>query len=712
MYKNETLNLLKTYFGYENFKKGQGEAIDSIINGKDSFVVMPTGAGKSLCYQIPALVLDGITLVISPLISLMKDQVDGLNSLGIGATYINSTLSKAQVEERVLDISKDKYKLVYLAPEGLDNINYLFRNIDIKIPLIAVDEAHCVSKWGHDFRPSYRNVNSFISTINPRPTVLACTATATDVVQKDVISLLDLHDPNMFFTGFDRPNLNFKVFRGENKETFILNYLSNKRDESGIIYTSTRKETEQLYNLLNKNGYKIGMYHAGLSENIRKEMQESFMYENLNLMIATNAFGMGIDKSNVRFVIHYSIPKNLEAYYQEAGRAGRDGEPSECVLLFNNKDIQTQKYFIDTSPMDEDKKFQDYNNLRTMVDYSYTQKCLRQFILEYFGEKDVPDSCNNCSSCTNEIELKDITTEAQMIFSCVYRAGERYGVNLIIDILKGSQNQKVLRFGLDKLSTYGLMKKYDRKFLDEVINKLIADGYLLMTSEQYPLLKLTAKSKLALKNKESISIQMVKLEKSIQKDDTLFELLRALRKSISVELSIPPYVVFPDFTLKELSSKLPLTEAEFGEIKGVGKTKLEKYGDRFLNLIKEYVEENQIVRDNTTVSSQITSNTVIIKDKAKSHHESYNLYKEGLNLNDIAATRNLSSVTIQKHIMDCFLEGMDVDLDDFIPKDSEGYILEAINKVGAEKLKPIKDELSPDIDYMAIKAVILKHKMA
>ncbi|MBU5593107.1 DNA helicase RecQ [Clostridium sp. MSJ-4] len=711
MYREKTLSLLKNYFGYENFKKGQGEAINSIASGNDTFVIMPTGGGKSLCYQIPALLLDGVTLVISPLISLMKDQVDGLNSLGIGATFINSTLSKAEVSERLIDISNDKYKLVYLAPEGLDNINYLFRNIDIKIPLVAIDEAHCVSKWGHDFRPSYRKINDFINNINPRPTVLACTATATDLVQKDIINLLALNSPNVFFTGFNRENLTLKVFRGENKDNFILDYIDNRKDESGIIYTSTRAETEQLSNLLNKKGYKSGIYHAGLDESTRAEMQENFMYDNFNIMVATNAFGMGIDKSNVRYVIHYAIPKNLEAYYQEAGRAGRDGEPSECVLLFNNKDIQTQKYFIDNSPMDEYKKSQDYNNLRTMVDYCYTQKCLRKFILEYFGEKETEDSCNNCSNCINENELKEITTEAQMIFSCVYRAEERYGVNTIIDILKGSQNQKILRLGLNKLSTYNLMVNYDRKFLEEVVNKLIADGYLLMTSEQYPLLKLTSKAKIALKNKESIFIQIRKAEKVREEDETLFNLLRALRKSMSQELNLPPYVIFPDSTLKELSSRLPLTETEFSEIKGVGKNKLEKYGDRFLEVIKNYVGENGIIRNPGTASSKSSAKETVMGEKVKSYYETYNLYKEGMTLEEIAKSRNLTSTTIQKHIMDCVLEGLDVNLDDFIPKHSEEAILEAIKKVGAEKLRPIKDILPEDIDYMAIKSVICKHNL-
>lgn len=708
MWKDESLKILKNYFGYDSFRKGQKEAIENIMLGKDTFIIMPTGGGKSLCYQVPALLLEGATLVISPLISLMKDQVDTLNNMGISATYINSTLNSIEIDERINGIRNNQYKLIYLAPERLDSMSSILKMNNINISLIAIDEAHCVSKWGHDFRPSYRNVQGFINQLVQRPRVLACTATATEIVKEDIIKLLGLKAPNVFFTGFNRENLNFKVFRGENNDKFILDYIAAKNEENGIIYASTRRETEHIYNMLCKKGIKAGIYHAGLEEDIRKEMQENFMYDNINIMVATNAFGMGIDKSNVRFVIHNNMPKNLEAYYQEAGRAGRDGEPSECILLFNSGDVSTQRYFIESSTLSPDKKTQEYDNLRAMVDYCYTSKCLRKYILEYFGEEYLKKSCDNCSNCNNDIEEKEITLEAQMIFSCVYRLKERYGISTVVDVLKGSKNQRVLKLSLDKISTYALMKDYDRKYVEEITNKLVADGYLITTNDEYPVLKLTLKAVNTLKNKEKVYVSVRKVKQVQKTEDGLFTILKALRKSISEELNLPPYIIFHDSTLKELSTYMPKNEEEFLNIKGVGESKFAKYGERFLEAIIKYTEDNKIKSNLSDYSPKEQEET---KKKIKSYYETYELYKKGLSIEEIAKFRGLTELTIQNHIFDCVLEGLDVNLDDFIPEYMEDKILEVISNIGASKLKPIKEQLPEEVDYAAIKAVICKHNL-
>lgn len=712
MWKNEALKALKNYFGYDKFRKGQEKAIENIMEGRDTFVIMPTGGGKSLCYQIPALLLEGITIVVSPLISLMKDQVDTLNNMGISSTYINSTLSRGEIDEKILEIGENKYKIIYLAPERLETMQGIFKMLDIKISLVAIDEAHCISKWGHDFRPSYRKVQYFIELLEPRPRVLACTATATELVKQDIIDLLGLRNPGLYFTGFDRENLTFKVFRGENKERFILEYIEDKKEDSGIIYVATRNDGEKLYETLLKKNYRVGLYHAGLSEEKRKSMQEEFMYDNVNIMVATNAFGMGIDKSNVRYVIHHSVPKNLEAYYQEAGRAGRDGEPGECILLFNSGDVFTQRYFIDNSNTSPERKAQEYNTLRAMVDYCYTSKCLRAYILEYFGEEATFINCSNCSNCNGDVEEKDITTEAQMIFSCIYRVKERYGLNTVLDVLKGSQNQKILKLSLDKVSTYGLMKDYDRKYLEELTNKLIADGYIVMTNEEFPVLKLTTKAVNSLKNKEQVFVTVRKVKEVIKKKNDLFNILKATRKSISEELKLPPYIIFHDATLKELSTYMPATKEAFLNIKGVGENKFEKYGAQFLEVIKKYLEEKDLKPiDNINKEDEINEGIKKVKEKVKSHLQSYELYKQGLSLKEIAKQRELSLITVQGHIFDCVAEGLEINIEEFIPEGTENKILEAINEVGATKLKAIKELLPEEVEYTAIKAVICKHHL-
>jgi len=700
-------NLLKKHFGYNEFRKAQEKVIESILKKEDTVAIMPTGAGKSICYQIPALIFEGVTVVISPLISLMKDQVDSLKEVGIEATYINSSLNNLEIEERIFNAREGLYKLIYIAPERLESDSFVRSLNNLNIALVAVDEAHCVSQWGHDFRPSYTKISNFIRKLSKRPIVTAFTATATETVRHDILNSLELQNPKVFVTGFDRENLSFSVIKGEDKEKFIFDYLENNIGKVGIIYTSTRKEAESLYNKINKKGYKVGVYHAGLNDEERKRTQEDFSFDNIEIIVATNAFGMGIDKSNVRFVIHHNIPKNMEAYYQEAGRAGRDGEESECILLFSPNDIRLQKYFIDESFLSPERKNNEYNKLRAIVDYCYTSKCLRSYILEYFGEEPLEEKCNNCSTCNDNREEKDITLEAQKIFSCVYRMKERFGVNMVADVLRGSKNKKLLSLDLDGLSTYGIMEEFTQKDIVALMNKLIADDYMVTTDDKFPVVRLRAKSYDVLKGKETVAIKVSKIEKKVKADNELLDRLKQLRKAISQEESVPPFMIFPDATLKELSEYMPTKEEDLLKIKGIGERKAEVYGERFIKSITEYMDEKGIDMNNMDSYEGTKSN----KDsKIKTHVLSYNLYKEGKSIKEIADERNLKAITIQEHLFKCLSEGMEVDLDNFIKKDYERLILDTIKKVGGTKLKPVKDELPPEVDYMCIKSVWYKYK--
>lgn len=588
MMLNKARQILKKFYGYEDFRPGQKKVVESLLNRNDTVAIMPTGAGKSICFQIPALLFEGVTLVISPLISLMKDQVDSLRQLGIAAVYINSSVSKAQLYKDLQDISAGFYKIIYIAPERLTS-EYLpdsFKNLNIS--MVAVDEAHCLSQWGHDFRPSYRNILNFTNSLRIKPIISAFTATATPEVKTDIINLLGLKQPNVFVTGFDRPNLYFSVLRGEVKDKFVIDYVKKHQDEAGIIYVGTRKDVDALQVLLEIKGIKAGRYHAGMTDEERNQMQEDFLYDNLSVMVATNAFGMGIDKPNVRYVIHYNMPKNMEAYYQEAGRAGRDGLSGNCILLYSPQDTQLQKFLISKSTESEIRQQLEYKRLQSMVDYCHTPQCLRAFILHYFGEFDVEEHCDNCSNCKLEGELIDITIDAQKVLSCVYRMHERFGVKMIAEVLKGSKSAKVRQFNFERLSTYGLMKERKLKDISDLILRLSAMQYLDITESQYPVVTLNELSWQVLRGQKKVWQKMVIVKKAKAKGE-LFEALRSLRKELAIKEKLPPYMIFSDATLTQMATDKPTDLELMKNIRGVGEFKLQKYGEEFLTVIKSYI---------------------------------------------------------------------------------------------------------------------------
>ena len=575
--------LLKEKFGYESFRPGQLELIQKVLRNENVLGIMPTGGGKSICYQLPALLLDGLTLVVSPLISLMKDQVDALNEMGIAATFVNSSLSQEEVSVRLKDAAFGKYKLVYVAPERFEMFSFKQLLQQEKISLIAVDEAHCISQWGHDFRPSYLQLAQEIKALPQRPAVIALTATATPQVAKDIESSLEIPANNKVQTGFARENLAFQVVKAA-KDSYLLEYLRVNDQQAGIIYASTRKEVERLYHLLKSKKIEVGYYHGGLTEAQRSAAQEAFLFDEIKVMVATNAFGMGINKSNVRFVIHAQTPGNIESYYQEAGRAGRDGLPSEAILMYAPQDLQVQQFFIDNSEMEIDYKQKEYLKLREMSQYAHTEMCLQRYILRYFGE-DGPD-CGRCSNCLDEREVEEITLDAQKVLSCVKRMGERFGKALISKVLTGSKDQKISQWHFEKLSTYGLMKDWSQKDVSQLIDFLTAAGYLTPTEGQFPLLKISNSGKKVLLGQQKV-MRRAQVVKKLAPDNALFEKLRQLRLELASKQNLPPYVIFSDKTLYELAEIQPQTTLEMLQIKGVGENKLKKYGAAFLELLQK-----------------------------------------------------------------------------------------------------------------------------
>ena len=583
---DQARQLLQTYFGYDSFREGQETVINYVLNENSSLCVMPTGGGKSLCYQIPALMLEGTTIVISPLISLMKDQVDTLIQAGIPATFINSTLTAEEVRQTMEEVQNGQYRLLYIAPERLESPNFLNQLKKVKVPLIAVDEAHCISQWGHDFRPSYRAIHRLKDVFTEQPTVLALTATATPAVRDDICRLLQIHEDNTVITGFARSNLAFSVVLGQDKNKFLKEFIKKNANEVGIIYAATRKTVDLLYDLLNKAGIETAKYHAGLPETFRNNEQERFLTDEAQVMVATNAFGMGIDKSNVRYVIHYQLPKNMESYYQEAGRAGRDGLPSECVVLYASQDVQTQRFLIDQA-MDRERIPQELEKLQGMVDYCHTENCLQQFIVTYFGEL-AATKCGQCGNCTDSREVQDVTKEVQMVLSCVVRMGQRFGKTMTAQVLTGSENKKVIDFGFTKLSTYGILKGKSLKEVSGLMEFMIAEGFLSVKHGSLPTIYVSDAGKEVLLGNKAVERKGVAVTKQIAKSDPLFERLRILRKKIADEAGVPPFVIFSDKTLQHMCAERPQTEEQLLEIHGIGENKREKYGQAFLEEIHNY----------------------------------------------------------------------------------------------------------------------------
>lgn len=599
---SDKLSVLKDYFGHDSFRDGQEQIVDALLDGRDALCIMPTGAGKSMCYQIPALLFDGVTIVVSPLISLMKDQVGSLVQSGVPAAYINSSLSYPQFLRVLSNVEHGKYKIIYVAPERLLTDGFLDTCKKIKISMVAVDEAHCVSQWGQDFRPSYLKIISFVKSLANRPIVGAFTATATNDVKEDIKKILRLENPFEITTGFDRPNLFFGVIKSSSKDEKLIDLIRERGDRSGIVYCATRKNVESVCELLCDNGFSAARYHAGLDEYERRKNQEDFVFDRKNIMVATNAFGMGIDKSNVTYVIHYNMPKNIESYYQEAGRAGRDGGEADCILLYSPKDVRLNRFMIENSEgndeltIEENEQIRerDFERLKYMTFYSTTNDCLRGFILRYFGgEKKA--YCGKCSNCLSVHKLVDVTIDAQKIMSCIARTGQRYGKTVICDVLKGSKSEKILKAELNNQSTYGIMKEVTARHIFGTIDFLAEKEYISADNET-EVLKLLPKSRDVLFGRERLVMKKVENSEKVVKthrpevpvNSDLLDALKALRKGIASKKSVPAYVIFTDATLIDMCKKCPETPDEMLEVSGVGRTKLEKFGKQFLEEIAKF----------------------------------------------------------------------------------------------------------------------------
>ena len=808
------LDVLHKYYGYTNFRKGQENIITSIINKEDVLAIMPTGGGKSICYQVPALCLEGITIVISPLISLMKDQVDALKTMGVKARLINSSLSNSEYNEALEEIENDECKIIYIAPERLDSMDFVNIIRGKNISQVAIDEAHCVSQWGHDFRVSYKKIPYFINRLDKRPIVTAFTATASNEVREDIINILNLHNPAVYITGFDRENLSINIVKSSSKNKYTLDYVENHKNEIGIIYASTRKEVETIYEGLLKRNYSVAKYHAGLSNEARKEYQENFINDDIKIMVATNAFGMGIDKPNIRWVLHYNMPQSIENYYQEIGRAGRDGEDSECVLLFSPGDVHTQKYLVEVGIENPERKRVQYKKLQQMVDLVYSNTCYRKNILNYFGEIFL-DDCNNCSNCLNEGEVVDKTLDAQKVISCIARMKRSFGATMIIDVLRGSKNKKVLDLGFDTLTTYGIMKNYSNEDLKTFINTLVSHGFLDVVENigprgSFPTIKLNEQSLKVIRQEIKVEFKEDKVTKSRYVENELYEMLVSLRSEIAKEEGIAPYMVFGDATLKNMASVYATNKEEMLNISGVGQIKYEKYGKRFEDIIEKYIEEKNIDKSKlNTVSGKptglnseyfnvttdkklyerlreyrlsvsklegvlpymiLSSNTLkeisgrypldeeqlkdiggigpvkinkygediinIVKeyiqenninpkweekkrlklvldgDSRKNDEIALDLLNQNKDINDVADELEISVSTVLGYVYDYIKLGnninFDVDLKCMYTENEKEMILDAINRFGDEKVSVIKKVMPDYIKYESIRAVILE----
>lgn len=699
----KVFDILRDDFGFSNFKEGQEEIIRDILSGRDVLGVLPTGGGKSLCYQLPAMTLDGISIVVSPLISLMKDQVDSLKDQGISAAYINSSMTYSENNQIFSLINQDKIKILYIAPERLESDDFLSFISSKLISLIAVDEAHCVSQWGHDFRPAYRNISNFIIKLNKRPIITAFTATATKRVRDDIVKELRLKSPCLYVNSFDRPNIRFTIEDPIDKMSSLKSYLND--EESIIIYAATRKIVERIHDDLKKSGYRIVKYHAGMLPNDRKIAQDSFIMDKANIIVATCAFGMGIDKPDVRKVIHYNMSKDLESYYQEAGRAGRDSIDAEAILLFTKGDIVSAKYMIESSrdPFSKER-------LHDMISYVNTTECLRKFILGYFGEE-LKEDCGNCSSCLDEFTTEDISIKAQMILSCIFRMGQNFGMSMVSNVLRGSKAKKVLDWKLDKLSTYGIMKNSSDSEIKDIISKLLSEGYIRIN--EHKALVLDSKSTEILEGKKKVYIKN-RIRKEAEKKShslrypELYGKLVSIRSEIARANQIPPYIIFNNRSLIDMANNMPVDKDEFLKIEGVGEVKAEKYSDIFTNAIRDYINENNIDRSKLIRESQEQKYNVEKSDIKDTVMQTVKMYNEGNSISDISKIRNLKQNTIIYHIYKAVMNGSLRNFKSEVDTEVKKEIQNAISVVGSARLKPIKEMLGDKISYDEIKLVVLE----
>ena len=608
---------------------------------------------------------------------------------------------------------------MYVAPERLTSEYFNSQLIHIPVSLVAVDEAHCISQWGHDFRPSYLGIGSWIASLRKRPVISAFTATATPKVREDIIDLLGLEAPRVFVNSFDRPNLRWTLMKGVDRERFISRYLREHPEQSGIIYAATRKEVDSLCEELSSRGFKVGKYHAGMKNEERTSNQDAFIHDEIQVIVATNAFGLGIDKSNVRFVIHHNMPRHLEAYYQEAGRAGRDGQAADCILLYHAGDIHIQKYLIEHGNLSPEKKAVEYIKLRSMIDYCHTPNCLRAYILGYFGEQNIKTQCGNCGNCSDYI-IRDITIEAQKIFSCIYRMRQQYGSSMVASVLKGSQQKRICQLGFHELSTYGIMSDMKTEEIIELINLLAAEDYLTITVGKYPVVQLSPKAVPVLRSQERVIARFPQPPEAVSKESAIFQALRSLRQTIARQQNIPPYVVFPDSTLREMCSQLPLDREAMLGITGIGEIKFERYGPQFLEIIRRYVEDPESIEEEVIAQKEVRKRGRSKKKKTEgktaekktpNHILTWQQYHEGMSLEEIADERDLLLSTIQGHLLRAAGEGYEVDWDQFITTQQEEQILKVAREVGVERLRPIKESLPDEIDYFVIEIALLRNRI-